>query len=149
MTNRVVNTTNGFFKTKGKVQVPADLDSDPSLSESSSRKSDFSDGRNYIKSKRKKGDAKKKRRKQKKQDPLDSSLSDSDSSDDRDYRHKRRKKKSHRKNDPIKLCAMLTAKLLTTAYKSKIIKFKLYEDPLQRRIYFFTFVESLGMIFSW
>ena len=80
MTNRVVNTTNGFFKTKGKVQVPADLDSDPSLSESSSRKSDLSDGRNYIKSKRKKGDAKKKRRKQKKQDPLDSSLSDSDSS---------------------------------------------------------------------
>ena len=39
------------------------------------------------------------------------------------------------------------AKLLTTAYKSKIIKFKLDEDPLQRRIYFLTFVESLEMIF--
>ena len=35
-----------------------------------------------------------------------------------------------------------------TAYKSKIIKFKLDEDPLQRRIYFLTFVESLKMIFS-
>ena len=41
-----------------------------------------------------------------------------------------------------------TAKLLTTAYKSKIIRFKMYEDPLQRRIYFFTFVESLEMISS-
>ena len=39
-------------------------------------------------------------------------------------------------------------KLLTTAYKSNIIKFKLDEDPLQRRIYFLTFVDSLKMIFS-
>ena len=38
--------------------------------------------------------------------------------------------------------------LLTTAYKSKIIKLKLDEDPLQRRIYFLTVVESLEMIFS-
>ena len=50
--------------------------------------------------------------------------------------------------DPIKLCARLTAKLLTTAYKSKVVKFKMDEDPLQRRICFFTFVESLEMIFS-
>ena len=35
-----------------------------------------------------------------------------------------------------------------TAYKSKIIEFKLDEDPLQRQIYFLTFVESLEMIFS-
>ena len=48
----------------------------------------------------------------------------------------------------IKLYAQLTAKLLTAAYKLKIIKFKLGEDPLQRRIYFLTFVESLEMIFS-
>ena len=48
----------------------------------------------------------------------------------------------------IKLCAHLTAQLLLTAYKSKIIKFKLDEDPLQRRIYFLTFVESLEIIFS-
>ena len=48
----------------------------------------------------------------------------------------------------IKLCTRLTAKLLTTAYKSKRFKFKLDEDSLQRRIYFLTFVESLEMIFS-
>ena len=35
-----------------------------------------------------------------------------------------------------------------TAYKSKIIRFKIDEDPLQRRIYFLTFVESLEMMFS-
>ena len=41
----------------------------------------------------------------------------------------------------------LTAKLLTTAYKSKIIRFKLDENPLQRRIYFLTFIDSSNMIF--
>ena len=41
----------------------------------------------------------------------------------------------------------LTAKLLTIAYKYRIIKFKFDEDPLQRRIYSLTFVESLEMIF--
>ena len=35
-----------------------------------------------------------------------------------------------------------------TAYKSKIIRFKMDEDPIQLRIYFLTFVESLEMIFS-
>ena len=35
-----------------------------------------------------------------------------------------------------------------TVYKSKITKFKLDEDPLQRRIYYITFVESMDMIFS-
>ena len=39
-------------------------------------------------------------------------------------------------------------KLLMTAYKSKIIRFKMDEDLLQLRIYFLTFVESLEMIFS-
>ena len=57
-------------------------------------------------------------------------------------------KKSHRKKDPIKLCARLTAKFPKTAFKSNIIRFKMDEDPLQRRIYFLTFVESLEMIFS-
>ena len=33
------------------------------------------------------------------------------------------------KKDPIRLCATLTGKLLTTAYKLKIIRFKLDEDP--------------------
>ena len=55
---------------------------------------------------------------------------------------------ANRKKDPIKLCARLTARLMTTAYKSKIIRFKLDEDPLQGRIYFLAFVESLEMIFS-
>ena len=50
--------------------------------------------------------------------------------------------------DLLKLCARLKGKLLATAYKSKLIKFKLDEDPLQRRIYFLTFLESLEMIFS-
>ena len=73
---------------------------------------------------------------------------DSDSSDNSDYRCKRQKNTNHRKKDPIKLCTHLTAKLLTTAYKSKIIRFKMDEDPLQRRISFLTFVESMEMIFS-
>ena len=33
-------------------------------------------------------------------------------------------------------------------YKSKIIRFKMDEDTLQRRIYFLTFVESLDIIVS-
>ena len=57
------------------------------------------------------------------------------------------KKKSHWKKDLIKLCARLTAKFLTTAYKLKIIRFKLDEYPLQRRIHFLTFLESPDMIF--
>ena len=83
-----------------------------------------------------------------KQDHSDSSSSNSDLSDNSDYGRKRRKNKSHRKTDPIKLCARLTAKLLTIAYKSNTIRFKLDEDPLQRRIYFLTFFESMEMIFS-
>ena len=81
----------------------------------------------------------------------DSPSSNSDSSDDRKYKHGRlennNKYRKRKKQDPIKLCAKLMAKLLTTAYKSDIIKFKLDEDPLQRRIYFLTLVESLEMIF--
>ena len=73
---------------------------------------------------------------------------DFDSFDDINYRRRRCKKKKHPKKDPIKLCANLTAKFLTTAYKSKIVRFKMDEDPLQRQIYFLTFVESLEMIFS-
>ena len=84
-----------------------------------------------------------------KQDSSDSSLSNSDSSDDSDYIRKRRKNnKSNRKNNPIKLCATLTAKLVITSYKSNIIKFKLDEYPLQHQIYFLSFVESREMIFS-
>ena len=53
----------------------------------------------------------------------------------------------HKKQDPIKLCEKSTEKILTTAYKSKVLEFKLDEDPLQRRIYSLTFMESLEMIF--
>ena len=38
-------------------------------------------------------------------------------------------------------------KVADDSIKIKTIKFKLDEDPLQRRIYFLTFVESLEMIF--
>ena len=99
--------------------------------------------------KKKKSTKKKKRRKHRKYDSSDPYLRDnSDSSDDSHYRRKRRKNKKHRKNDRIKLCATLTAKFLTTEYKSKITIFKMDEDPLQRQIFFLTFVESLEMIFS-
>ena len=76
-----------------------------------------------------------------KQEPPDSSSSDSDSSDESDYKSKiHNKKKSHHKRDPIKLCAKLTAKLLTTGYKFKTIKFKMDENLLQRQIYFLIFI---------
>ena len=119
-------------------------DPEPSSSDSSSKTSSSD-----LISNKKKCNKKKKRRKHRKDDLSDPSLSDdSGYSNDSDYRLKRRKNKKHQKNDPIKLYATLTAKLLTTAYKSKIIRFKMDEDTLQRRIYFLTFVESLEMIFS-
>ena len=90
----------------------------------------------------------KKHQKHTKQELSDSFLSEYDSSEESDHRLKRRKnKKSHRKKDFIKLCARSTEKLLMTAYKSKSIKLKLDEDPLQPRFYSLTFVESLDIIF--
>ena len=68
-----------------------------------------------------------------------SSSDDSDSSDDNHYRRTQRNNKIHQKKGPIRLCATLTEKLLTTAYKSKIIRFKMDKYPLQRLIYFLTF----------
>ena len=106
---------------------------------------DFKDSRD----KKKKIKKKKKRRKHRKDDSsYPSSSNDFDSSDDSHYRQKRRNNKKHLKKDPIRLCATLTAKLLTTWYKSKIIRFKMDEDPLQRRIYFLVFIHSLDIIFS-
>ena len=82
-------------------------------------------------------------------DPSSSDDSDeSDSSEDSHYRRRRRKDKKHREKDQIRLCATLTAKLLTSAFKSKMIRFKLDEGPIQRRIYFLTFIDSLNMVFS-
>ena len=40
------------------------------------------------------------------------------------------------------------AKMLMTGYKPKVLKLKFDEDPLQSRIYFPTFMESLEMMFS-
>ena len=121
-------------------------DPDPPPSDSSDSLSSCSE----KKSKKRKD--KKKRRKNRKDDSSYPSSSDdyddSDSSDDSHYRHRRRRNKKHWKKDPIRLCTTLTAKLLTTAFKSKMIRFKLDEDPLQRRIYFLTFIESLNMVFS-
>ena len=136
-------------KQKVKAHVLEDPDSDPSSSDPSSSESDHSDDSKYIKPKSKRRDKNKNRRKRMKQDSSYSSPSNSDSSDESDYRRKKQKnKRIHRKKYPIKLCARLTGNFLVTAYKSKIIKFKLGEDPLQRRVYFLGFVESLEMIFS-
>ena len=83
--------------------------------------------------------------------PSYSLSSDSGFSDDRNYKHiihdKKKKYRKRKKQEPIKLCSKLTAKFLTTAYELKVLKFKLDEDPLQRRIYFLTFMESLEIIF--
>ena len=114
------------------------------LSELTSEKSS-SDSR----AKKKKSQKKKKRRKHQRDDSSDpSSVDDSDSSDDSHYRRKQRKDNKHREKDPIRLCATLTSKLLMTDYKSKIIRFLMDEDPLQRQIFFLAFIDSLDMIFS-
>ena len=118
-------------------------DSEPSSSDSSETSSSGS------RAKKKKITKKKKRRKHQKDDSSDpSSSDDSDSSDEIHYRRKRQNNKKHRKNDLIRLCATLTAKLLTTAYKSKIIRVKMDEDLLQLQIYFLTFIDSFDMISS-
>ena len=121
-----------------------EVNPDPEPSSSDSSEIFSSDSRA-----KKKKSKKKKCQKHQKYDLSDpSSSDDSDSSDDRYYRRKRYKKKRYRKKDLIKLCANLTAKFLTTVYKSKIIKFRMDEDPHQRRIYVLTFIESFQMIFS-
>ena len=120
------------------------MNSDPEPSSSDSSESSSSDSRAWEKKRTKK----KKSRKHRKDDSSDpSSSDDSDSSNESHYRRKQGKDKKHQKKDPIRLCATLTAKLMTTAYKSKIIRFKMDEDPFQRRIYFLTFIDSLDMIF--
>ena len=132
------------FSENKKGHVPDTPDPEPSLSDSSLKKS-LSD----LSSKKKKRDENKKRRKNRKDDLSDPSSSNNyDSSNDSDYRRKQHKNKIHQKNYLIKLCARLTGKFLTIEYKSRIIRFKMNEYPLQRRIYFLTFVESLEMIYS-
>ena len=107
-----------------------DTESDPVLSYLLSSISNLTDDRNCSKPKRKKRKNEKNHRKYKKKDLSESSLSDYDSSNKSNYRRKKRKTKIHRKKYPIKSCTRLTEKLLMTAYKYKIIKFKMDEDPL-------------------
>ena len=102
---------------KGKVHITENLDSDPSLSDSSPRKSDFPDDIKWRTSKSKGQDKNKKCQKHKKQDLSDSLSRDSDLSEKLTIRKRPNKKNRHQKKDPINLCANLTAKLLTTAYK--------------------------------
>ena len=101
------------------------LDPDPSSSDSSdSSSSDSAPKRKKIKKKKKR----RKHRKDESSDP--SSSDDSDSSEDSHYRRKVHKDKKHRKEDPIRLCATLTEKLMTTEFKSKIIRFKMVAQNL-------------------
>ena len=59
-----------------------------------------------------------------------------------------RRRRPIRKKAPIKLCAKLGAKFLTTVYKLKIMKSNFDEDLLQRRIYFLNSIELPEIIFS-
>ena len=136
-----------FSEQIGKGHVPGDPYQDPSSSDSSQKKSNLSKDINPSNSIKNKRDKKKKCQKHKKQNSSGSPSSGYYSSNDRYYRRKRRKKKRHQKTDKIKLYERLTAKLLTTVYKLKIIRFKMDEEPLQRCIYFLKFIESLVMIF--
>ena len=61
-----------------------------------------------------------------------------------------KQKRTHKKRkgkkctiDPIQKCAMITAKRLKAALNSKVTKFKLDEDPLQHRVYFLNFINSI------
>ena len=90
------------------------MNPDPEPSSSDSLESSSSNSR----AKKKKHTKKINRHKHQIYDSSDpSSSDDSDSSDDSHYIRKRHKNKKHRKKDPIRLCATLTEKLLTTAYK--------------------------------
>ena len=96
------------------------MNSDPEPSSSDSSETSSLDSRVKIK---KLNNNKKRRKHQKDYSSDPSSSDDYDSSDDSHYRRKQRKYKKDRKKDPIRICATLTGKLMTTAYKSKIIGF--------------------------
>ena len=107
-------------KRSKKHEPEVNLDPEPSSSDSSESLS------SELRARKNKHMKKKKRRKHRKDDSSDPYSSDgSDSSDDSHYRPKQRKYNKHREKDPIRLCATLTAKLRTKAYKSKIIRFKM------------------------
>ena len=105
------SSTSNYEKHRPKVN--SELDPSSSYLSYSSSSSDLAP-------KRKKSKNNKKCRKHQKDYSSDPSSSDdsdsSDSSKDSHYRRKRRKNKKHRKEDLIRLCATLTAKLLTTVF---------------------------------
>ena len=137
-------TTRSTYSSKHSEKHKPEVNPDPEPSSSDLSDSLSSDSR----ARKKKSTKNKKRRKHQKDDLSDpSSRDDSDLPDDSHYRRKRQKDKKHWKKDPIRPCATLTAKLLTTAYNLKIVRFEMDEDPLQRRIYFLKFIDSLDMIF--
>ena len=80
-----------------------------------------------------------------------SSSSDSSDSTDNEYYKRIRHAKNYKNklrsktrfNDTIRKCAKLTSKLLKAVQKSRVIKFKLDDDPLQHRVYFISFTNSL------
>ena len=80
-----------------------------------------------------------------------SSSNPSDSSDSGYFKQSQRTHKKHQvessNTNPIKKCAKLIDKLLKAAYNYKVENFKLSEDPLQSRVYFLTFINSLKMIY--
>ena len=96
--------------------LPENSDPGPPLSDLPKKSNSLNDS-SSSKSKKNKRNKKGKRRKDKKDDSSDPLSSDSGSSYDSDYKRKQHKRKSDQLNYPIKLCARLTAKLLTTAYK--------------------------------
>ena len=100
-------------------------DPDPPPSDSSDNSSSSSDSRRKRKKIIRKIIRKRRRKHKYESDP--SSRDDSDESDSSKGGHSRRRRHTHlehREKDPIRLCANLTAKLLTTAFKSKMIQFK-------------------------
>ena len=107
----------------GKAHVPDDPDPDPSFSDSSSKKKKRDKNKSVVNT-----------RKMIRQTHHRSTIlirTTSVITDTNDIRGR-----ATRKKYSIKLCARLTEKFLTTAYKSKIIRFKMDEYPLQCRICF-------------
>ena len=51
-------------------------------------------------------------------------------------------------DDPIKKCVKLTSKLLTYAYKQKVVKFKLDDYPLHCQVYLLSFTNSIKIVLS-
>ena len=61
---------------------------------------------------------------------------------------KKNRRSKTRFDKTIKKCAKLTVKKITSAYKSKVIKFKLEKDLIQILVYFLSLMNSLKIILS-